>query len=50
MSFIRNNFKTVIFGLILVGLTNMAFTCTKSKAKCKADAKKAKKNKVGWQK
>jgi hypothetical protein len=44
------NFRTIISALLIVTLAASAVSCTQSKAKCKADARKAKKNKIGWQK
>jgi len=42
--------KTSKVLLALLLLVMLASACTKSRAKCKRDARKAKKNHIGWQK
>lgn len=48
MNKLRINILTVLFGLSLIGMTCTAITCTKASAKCKKDARKAKRSNVGW--
>lgn len=49
MNKLRINIFAVLFGLALISMTTTAITCTKAKASCKKDIKKAKKRQSGWQ-